>query len=350
MTSPKLTQRDQIVLEAVITDYVETGEPVGSRTISKRGAMNVSPATIRNVMADLEEMGLLHQPHTSAGRIPTVKGLRLYLDSIMRSRELGRQEKAIIRDVLQKKPEDLSDLLQRTSRILSQYGNQAGVVLWPRLTVTRFKHLEFIRVGPRRVMVILISKAGLIHQTHIGWEDEIIQDELDKYSRYVNELLEDVPISMVRDRILEEMRSEKALFDQLFSRALEMAQRAIQNTIEDSDIYIEGQANLFDNPEFADVERMRRILRTFEDKSRIIRLLDITLKASSGIQIILGTESQLQELEEMSLISSPYGRGGTPRGALGVIGPLRMDYSRIIPVVEFTAKLLGQILEMADES
>ncbi|MFZ2446127.1 MAG: heat-inducible transcriptional repressor HrcA [Syntrophobacteraceae bacterium] len=346
----KLTQRDQTVLEAVITDYIETGEPVGSRTISKRSAMSVSPATIRNVMADLEEMGLLHQPHTSAGRIPTVKGLRLYLDSIMQSRQLERQERELIREALQDKPQDVKDLLQRASRILSQYCRQAGVVLWPKLTVTRFKHLEFIRIGRRQVMVILISKAGLIHQTHIEWTDEITQSELDKYSGYVNELLEDLPISMVKERIREEMRSEKALFDQLFSRALEMARKAMQHTLEDSEIYIEGQANLFNNPEFADVARMRRILQTFEDKSRIIRLLDMTLKAASGIQIILGTENELQDMQEMSVISSPYGRGQRPLGVLGVIGPLRMDYSRIIPVVEFTAKFLTQILELTDEN
>jgi len=346
----KLNQRDQTVLEAVITDYIETGEPVGSRTISKRSGMSVSPATIRNVMADLEEMGLLLQPHTSAGRIPTVKGLRLYLDSIMQSRQLNAQERGIICDALQNRPQDMKDLLHRTSRILSQYCRQTGVVLWPRLTVTRFKHIEFIRVGPDRVLVVLISKAGLVHQTHIIWTDELSQDELDKHGRLVNELLEDVPLSMVKERLLEEMRSEKALFDQLFSRALTLAQQAIQNSLEDSEIYIEGQTNLFNNPEFADVARMRRILHTFEDKSRIIRLLDMTMKASSGIQIILGTENELQDMQEMSLISSPYGRGGTPLGVLGVIGPLRMDYARIIPVVEFTAKFLSQMLDPADES
>ncbi len=345
----KLTQRDQIVLEAVITDYIETGEPVGSRTISKGGTMNVSPATIRNVMADLEELGLLFQPHTSAGRIPTVRGLRLYLDSIMRSRQLERKEREFIREALRTHPKDLNELLHRTSRILSQYCRQAGVVLWPKLNVTRFKHIEFIRVGPHHVMVILISKAGLIHQTYIEWAGEITQDELDKFGYYVNELLDDLPLSKVRERIVEEMRSEKALFDKLFSSALKFAQQAFQDTIEDSEIYIEGQTNLFDNPEFADVAMMRRILHTFEDKSRIIRLLDMTLKASSGIQIILGTENDLEELQEMSVISSPYGRGSNPLGALGVIGPLRMDYSRIIPVVEFTAKLLSQILEIADE-
>ncbi|MEN6437935.1 MAG: heat-inducible transcriptional repressor HrcA [Syntrophobacter sp.] len=346
----KLTQRDQTVLEAVITDYIETGEPVGSRTISKRSVMNVSPATIRNVMADLEELGLLLQPHTSAGRIPTVKGLRLYLDSIMRSRQLEREQRQHIREALQNRPQDVKDLLQSTSRILSQYCRQTGVVLWPKVTVTRFKHIEFIRIGPRQVMVILISKAGLVHQTHIESTEEIDQNELDKSSRYVNELLRGLPLAIVKERILEEMRSEKVLFDQLFGRALQMAGKAIQNTLSDSEVYIEGQSNLLDNPEFADVARMRRILHTFEDKSRIIKLLDMTMKASTGIHIIIGTENELQELQEMSLISSPYGHPDRPLGILGVIGPLRMDYARIIPVVEFTAKFLSQVLELTDEN
>jgi heat-inducible transcriptional repressor len=344
----KLTPRDQTVLEAVITDYIETGEPVGSRTISKRSGMAVSPATIRNVMADLEEMGLLQQPHTSAGRIPTVTGLRLYLDFIMQSKQLARQERALIRQALQHPRSDMKEMLHQTSRLLSEFCKQAGVVLWPKLNVMRFKHVEFIRLGPGQIMVILISKAGLIHQSYLQWDEPIAQDELDKYGRYINELLQDVPLGSVKERILEEMQSEKVLFDQLFSRALQMTHRAIQNTLEDSDVYIEGQANLFNNPEFADVPRMRRILQAFEDKSRIIRLLDMTLKVSSGVQIILGSENELQDMQEMSLVSSPYGRGDTPLGVLGVIGPLRMDYSRIIPVVEFTAHFLSQLLEMAE--
>ena len=346
----ELTQRDQVVLEAVITDYVETGEPVGSRTISKRGVMNVSPATIRNVMADLEEMGLLHQPHTSAGRVPTAKGLRLYLDSIMHSRQLEGPEKERIRYAMRASQQNIRDLLRGTSKLLSQYCKQAGVVLWPKLSITSFKHIEFLRLGPFDIMVILISKVGLVHQTHIGSTEEITQIELDKYSRYINELLQDVPLSKVKERIMDEMESEKALFDELFSRALKMAHQAIQDTDEESEIYIEGRTNLLDNPEFAHVEQMRRILRAFEDKSKMIRLLDETLKAPAGIQIMLGTEGELREWQEISLISAPYGRGTTPLGVVGVIGPLRMDYSRIIPIVEFTAQFLSQILEIPDES
>jgi heat-inducible transcriptional repressor len=340
-----LRKRDQQVLEAVINDYIQSGEPVGSRAVSKRYGLKVSSATIRNVMADLVDLGLLYQPHTSAGRVPTGRGLRLYLDSIMKFKELQREERNLIRQAFREFQGDITELLRQTSRILSKVCGQAGVVLWPKLTMARLKHIEFIRLRPNHVAVILISKSGLVHHSFLDLDEEIRQEELDRYGRYVNELLQDVPLGEVKQRILEEMRDEKILFDQLYSRALAITERAFQTTFENADVYIEGQTKLLNNPEFADVELMRRILEAFEEKSRIIRLLDMTLRTAMGVSIVLGPESELEELGEISLISSPYRRGDTLLGVLGVIGPMRMDYSRIIPVVEFTACLLSQLLE-----
>ncbi len=345
----ELNRRDRQVLEAVVTDYIQSGEPVGSRTISKRYGLKVSSATIRNVMSDLEEMGFLHQPHTSAGRVPTEKGIRFYLDTILKFKALEREEKTQIRQAFQKTQGDVKELLRRTSKILSRFCHQAGVVLWPKLSTARLKHIEFIRLRPQQILVILISKTGWVHHHILDWEEHINQDELNRYSRYVNELLEDMVLGQVKDRILGEMHKEKVLFDQLFSRALEMTHLFFQSTLENSDVYIEGQTNLLNNPEFAHVERMRSLLETFENKSRIIKLLDRTLNASPGVNIILGSESELLELQEVSLISSPYRHGDTHVGVLGVLGPLRMDYSRIIPVVEFTAGLLSQLLEEPDD-
>lgn len=346
----ELNARDQLVLEAVVTDYIQSGEPVGSRTISKRYGIQVSSATIRNVMADLEEMGFLQQPHTSAGRIPTEKGLRYYLDSIMQFKVLENRERALIRSALLETQGDARELLQRTSQILSRLCQQAGVVLWPRLEASLFKRIEFIRLRRRQLMVILVSKTGLVHNRTLELEDDIRQEELDKYSRYVNDLLQDLHLGEVKERIVEEMKKEKVLFDELYSRALEITQRAFQSTFDSADVYIEGQTNLLNNPEFADLTRLRRLLEAFEDKTRIIRLLDMTLHKTRGSHIILGPESNLEELQEISLISSPYRRGNTLLGVLGVIGPLRMDYSRIIPVVEFTAGLLSQLLEEPEDN
>jgi heat-inducible transcriptional repressor len=344
----ELSERDQRVLEAVISDYIQSGEPVGSRTISKRYGLKVSSATIRNVMADLEELGLLYQPHTSAGRFPTERGLRLYLDSIMRLKELASGERALIRQAYERTAGDITETLRQTCRVLSRFCRQVGVALWPRLTPTRLKHLELIRLRPGQILAIVITRSGLVQHNLLAWEEDVSQDELDKYSRYLNDLLRDLPLAEVRKRILVEMKNEKALFDQLFARALEISQQAFPHSRQDSEVYIEGQINLLDNPEFADVERMRHVLTAFEDKSRIIRFLDMTFDSTRSFQIILGPESELEDLHQISLISSPYRRGDALMGVLGVIGPLRMDYSRIIPVVEFTAKLLSRQLEEAE--
>ncbi|MGQ9483496.1 MAG: heat-inducible transcriptional repressor HrcA [Desulfosoma sp.] len=346
----KLSERNQKVLEAVVSGFIRSGEPVGSRTVSKHYGLNVSSATIRNIMADLEDLGLLHQPHTSAGRVPTDKGLRLYLDSILKIRNLEKRQQALIRKAFSPGRVDIEDLLRRTSQVLSRFCRQVGIVLWPRLSATRFKHIEFVRLRARQILVILITASGLVQHTLVEWDEDIPQDNLDKYSRYLNEILEDIPLSRVKECILKEMEGEKALFDQLFTRALEMSRRALQDALENTDLHIEGHKHLLSNPEFADVERMRRILEAFEDKSRIVRLLDRTLDPSRQVQIILGTESDISELREMSVVSSPYGKGETVLGVLGVIGPTRMDYSRIIPVVTFTASLLSRFLEEPEDT
>ncbi len=341
----QLSERAQQVLEAVVIDHIRSGEPVGSRTISKRHLLQVSSATIRNVMADLEEMGLLLQPHTSAGRVPTEKGLRFYIDSIMKSKDLEDQEKRLIQQALKDVHKDLATLLQKTSKVLSGFCKQAGVVLWPKITLTRLKHIEFVRLRAHQIMVILITKSGLVNHVVLHGEEDVDQDELDKYGRYLNDIFRDITLGEIKERIIEEMKNEKNLFDELYSRALKMTDQAFQSTFESSELYIEGQLNLINNPEFSDVERLRHLFHAFEDKSKIIRLLDLTLSNASGVKVILGKESSLNELYELSIISSPYKRGNTMLGALGVIGPLRMDYSRIVPVVEFTAALLSRLME-----
>ena len=194
------------------------------------------------------------------------------------------------------------------------------------------------------VMTILVSQAGIVHNTLFEMAEDISQEELDTYGRYLNELLQDLTLHQVKARLLEEMKKEKVLFDSLLSKALELSQRALQENIEDSELYIDGGTNLLDNPEFADVEHMRRIFSAFEEKSRLIDLLDKSMLAG-GINIFIGSESELSDMESVSFVTSPYASGNEVLGTLGVIGPTRMDYSRIIPLVDYTAKLLSRMLE-----
>jgi heat-inducible transcriptional repressor len=339
-------ERSRRVLEAVILEYIKGGVPVGSRAIVKRYGLSVSPATIRNVMADLEELGLLYQPHTSAGRVPTELGLRVYIDSILKIQQLSVADRERIRSSYRGGMSQLEGLLKETSKVLSSFSKQAGLVLTPRFSQTIFKRIEFIRLRSNMVMTILVSQAGIVHNTIFEVKETISQDELDKYSRYLNEMLRDLTLVQVKGRLLEEMKKEKVLFDHLLSKVLELSQKALAQNIDESELYIGGRTNLLDNPEFTDVEQMRRVFRAFEEKSKIIDLLDKSI-SEEGISIFIGSESELMDMESVSFITSPYARGDELLGTLGVIGPTRMDYSRIIPLVDYTAKLLSEMLEEA---
>ncbi|MEW6266822.1 MAG: heat-inducible transcriptional repressor HrcA [Thermodesulfobacteriota bacterium] len=339
-----LSDRDRRILEAVIQDYIRTAEPVGSRTIARRYGLELSPATIRNVMADLEEMGLLTHPHTSAGRIPTDQGLRFYVDAILEVKDISNWEQQAIRQELAGGSPGVEQILKHSSRVLSTLSRQIGIVMAPRFTTLILKQILFLRLSSRLVLAILVGRSGMIQNRIIEVEEELNQETLDRFNRYLNDILEGLTISEIKTRIVEEMRQEKNRFDQMLSRALTLTQKLFDKETVENNVYLEGQVNLLDNPEFADTEAMKVIFRAFEDKSILVRLLDNTIKAS-GVQIFIGAENELAELGGCAVIASSYSRRSGQVGALGIIGPTRIDYSRIIPVVDYTAKLVSQILD-----
>jgi heat-inducible transcriptional repressor len=343
----ELSQRAQTILAAVVSGYVTTAEPVGSRTISKLPHIDLSPATIRNVMADLEEMGYLTQPHVSAGRIPTARGLRFYVDSILKVRELDEELKQRIRRALTPPPDhaDLGEILKSASQALSELSQNVAVVAAPNPEHEVFRHMEFILLEPGVILVVFVAKSGGVQNRVITAEPEITQEDLDKYTRYLNELLCDLTLSEVKERVAREMSREKVRFDAVLSRALALGNRALQQAeAGGGEVYVEGQANLLDLPEFQDISRLRRIFRAFEEKSTILRLLEKAMMAQ-GLQIFLGAESQIEELEDLGAVTAAYGDSERPLGALGVIGPTRMDYSKVIPIVDYTARMVSRILE-----
>ncbi len=340
----ELSQRAKKILAAVIANYITTAEPVGSRTISKQGAVGVSPATIRNVMADLEEMGYLRQPHVSAGRVPTSLGLRFYVDSILQVRELDEQVKAQIRGALEaRKVQDLGEVLKAASQALSNISQQVAVVAAPNPEHEVFRHIEFILLEAGLILVVLVSKGGAVQNRIIQAEHDLKQDDLDKFTRYLNELLADLTLSQVKERVAQEMAREKVRFDVVLSRALRLGQKALEQG-GDGDLFIQGQTNLMGLPEFRDMESLRRIFRAFEEKSTLLRLLEKAV-AAQGLQIFMGPDNQLEGLEGLTAVTSSYGGDQHVQGALGVIGPTRMDYSKVIPIVDYTARLVSRILE-----
>lgn len=338
-----LNERDRRVLQAVIMDYIQTAQPVGSRIVSKKYKIGLSPATIRNVMADLEEMGFLTQPHTSAGRVPTDRAFRFYVDSILEMRKLTRLERNRIENSLQDENPDLDEIMKRASSLLSLLSRQTGVVLAPRFESNLFKHIEFIRMRERKILVIIVSQTGQVQNKVIESDEEMSQDELNRFSNYLNEFMSGLSLTQAKRKIMEEMKKEKVLFDKLMYRALQLSQKALEDE-EEGSLYIEGKTNIIQSPEFADLDKMRVLLLAFEEKTKIVKLLDKALLAH-GIQIFIGAENEFHEMINCSLVAAPYTRENFTLGTLGVIGPTRMDYSKIIPVVDYTAQILGKILK-----
>ena len=340
------SDRDRKILQAIILDYIQTAEPVGSRTVSKKYKMGLSPATIRNVMSDLEETGFLSQPHTSAGRVPTDRAFRFYVDSILRVGKLSRVERDRIESSLQDEKLDINEMMKRASSLLSLLSKQTGVVLVPRFGSNIFKHIEFIKLREKKILVIIVSQSGEVQNKLIESDEVMVQDELDKYSKYLTEIMGGLSLGEAKRRIVEEMKQEKVLFDKLMYRALQLSQKALEDEAE-GEVYIEGQTNIIQSPEFADLEKMRALLLAFEEKTKIVKLLDKAL-STQGIQIFIGAENEFNEMRDCSVIAAPYAKENFTLGTLGVIGPMRMDYSVIIPIVDYTARIVGQILEGLD--
>ncbi len=341
-----LTDRDREVLEAIITDYIQSAEPVGSRTVSKKSKIGLSPATIRNVMADLEEMGFLTQPHTSAGRVPTDRAFRFYVDSILEVRKLKLVDRGRIEMGFQDEGMDTNEIMKRASSLLSLLSKQTGVILAPRFGSNIFKHIEFIKLREKTILVIIVCKSGEVQNKLIESDEHMSQDELDKYSRYLTEIMGGLNLVEARRKILEEVKKEKVLFDKLMYRALQLSQKALEDE-GGGDLYIEGKTNILQSPEFADLEKMRTLLQAFEEKTKIVKLLDKALLAQ-GMQIFIGAENEFNEMKDCSVIAAPYSRENFTLGTLGIIGPTRMDYLSIIPIVDYTARIVGKILENID--
>ncbi|HKK01410.1 MAG TPA: heat-inducible transcriptional repressor HrcA [Desulfuromonadales bacterium] len=342
-----LNERSRKILEAIIEDYIDSAEPVGSRSVTRRHQMALSPATVRNVMADLEEMGFISAPHTSAGRIPTEKGYRFYVDSLLQVRPLSRQEKLRIAQQYRHKGRRIEDLLQEAGKVLSSISSYTGIVMAPRFTTTLFRHIEFLRLSQGRLLVVFVSESGLVQNKIIETDEALNPSELEQINNYLNETLSGLTIQEVKERIVKEMAEDRALYNRLLNKALRLSREALNDEI-GAQIFIEGAANILEQPEFADVERMKRLFRTFEQKGLLIELLDKS-QLVDGMQIFIGSQTEYSAIEGCSLITSTYsGRRGT-LGTLGVIGPSRMPYSMVIPIVDYTARLVSQVLDMESE-
>jgi heat-inducible transcriptional repressor len=333
--------RAKKVLHAVVSEYLSTGEAVGSQTVARRYPLEVSPATVRNVMSDLEEMGLLRHLHASAGRIPTDRGLRYYVDTLLRVRSLSVTEKEDIRERVGPGSSDPQDVMPRVSKVLRELSRLAVVVQAPRPESDSVSHLEFVRLRDNQLLAVIASGSGQIQNKLVPLDFVLSPSDLDRINNYLNSLIAGLTLDQVRARIAQEIDKERSANDEVLARGLELAVAAVPVDTPGGDIFVDGQSNLL--AASYDLDRAKRVLRTLEEKDVIVRLLDRTL-AAPGICVFIGSEANLADLTDISVVAASYGSEGRPLGTIGVIGPSRMNYSKVIPLVDFTAEVITQIL------
>jgi len=338
-----LDPRQREVLKAIVQEHVATGEPVGSAAIARRDVA-VSAATVRNVMVDLEELGFLEKPHTSAGRVPTDRGYRYYVDAFVQLRPPSRPAREIIEKTLPASA--AADLMLReTSRLLSALSHYAAVVTTPAPAQVRWKRVEFVALMEGRVLAILLSPAGLVHNRLITLEEPISPEELSRAANHLNEMLQDLPLEAVRERISEQLSRDRVEYDELSRRALLLEHQVLDTASRQThEVIIEGQGSFFEAPEFADLRRMRQLFQALEERTRLLEVLDRTL-AGREVRIFIGAESDFSAHTGASVVAAPYVTETGVVGTIGIIGPTRMNYGRAIGLVDYTARVLSRLLE-----
>jgi heat-inducible transcriptional repressor len=343
-TEEALSERAQLLLKALIESYIRDGQPVGSRTLSRDSGLSLSSATIRNVMADLEELGFVVSPHTSAGRIPTDKGYRLFVDSLLKLKPLQSEE---IDDIERRLRNDVSNgrtLVQTVSQMLSSVTQMAGLVTLPNPHYVALSQIEFIGLSENRALAIMVMNNREVENRVVQLERPYSSEELRRAANYLNEAFAGRSLPEVRASLLKQLQETRQTMNQLMQDAIQMAQKVFETPGgEQVEYVIAGETNLMGFAELSNVDRLRRLFEAFNEKHDMLRLLDNCLRAQ-GIQIFIGHESGYQILDDISVVTAPYMLDNQVVGVLGVIGPTRMAYERVIPIVDVTAKLLGSAL------
>lgn len=335
-----LSDRSLALFKSLVEHFITDGQPVGSRTLAKDSDVGLSPATIRNVMADLEEIGLLDSPHTSAGRIPTVKGYRLFIDSLLHVDKIDSNYLNMISNEINTE-NDIPTIMNKTSELLSDVTQLAGVVMLPKSHEPSIEHIEFIALSANRILVVLVANDQSVQNRIIDTSRTYSPSELQEASNMLNEMFAGKKIRDVKNSLVAEMEKIKQHVNQLMQAAIEVAENAFNE--DDSNLLLSGQTNLMDIAELGDLDKFKQLFQTFNQKRDVLHLLEQSINAE-GVQIFIGEESGYEVFNNCSVVTAPYEREGQILGVLGVIGPTRMQYDRVIPIVDITAKMLGTVL------
>lgn len=338
-----LSSREQEVLHAVVVHFIQTGVPVSSRVVSRVNSEHLSPASLRAIMADLEEAGYITHPHTSAGRIPTDLGYRMHVDTLASRPTLSGVERRALQEGLYAVG-DIDSLVARCCKLLSAASNQVAVGTEPSGPVTTFRHVELLRLAPHRVLVLFISSSGLVRQHVLATTEDLPSHELQRLANFLNDELQGRTLPGVRQRLVQLMEDERTQYDQLVRRALEVGQRFF--AADDSvglEVHVDGTEHLLERPDPADFDRMKSLVTALEDKRRVIRLLDACMR-DEGIVTAIGSENADPDLQGLSVVATSYVIDTAKVGVLGIIGPTRMEYDRAMALVGYVSELLGAAL------
>ncbi len=340
-----LNERARLLLKALVENYIRDGEPVGSRALSRSSGLNLSSATVRNVMADLEELGFVASPHTSAGRIPTDKGYRFFVDTLLKVEPPDLRDVESLQRALESVADEPRQLMAVASQLLSSITRLAGVVMVPRQGTVALTQIEFLNLSENRVLAILVTNDREIHNRVLHLDRPYSPEQLRRAANYLNEQFRGRAVGEVRRQLLAQLQETRDQVSSLMSDAITIAQRVFSREPEreEGDVVIAGEVNLMNFAELSDVDRLRRLFEAFGEKRDILHLLDQSLHAQ-GVQIFIGHESGYQILDACTVVTAPYTRDRETVGVLGVIGPTRMAYERVIPIVDITARLLGSAL------
>ena len=346
--NPVLNERGQHLLRLLIQRYIRDGQPVGSRTLAKDGGLDLSPATIRNVMSDLEDLGLVSAPHTSAGRVPTPKGYRLFVDTLVRFQPPGDREIRRIQEQIRGESEDPDSLVGAVSSLLSEFTSMAGVVTVPRAPQVTLRQIEFLPLAENRVLVILVINDREVQNRILHTDREYTTSELQQAQNYINEHYAGADLEQVRERLLGDLESTRNSMNQAMHDIIAVAQSAMHGADQTDNKYVvAGETKLMDFAELSDIETLRQLFDAFSQKQLILELLDRSINAD-GVQIFIGEESGYRIFDGCSVITAPYHVDHDTIGVLGVIGPTRMAYDRVVPIVDVTARLLESALSHRD--
>lgn len=341
-----LSERAQQLLKLLVEHYIRDGQPVGSRTLSRDLGMKLSAATIRNVMADLEELGFVSSPHTSAGRVPTDKGYRFFVDTLLKFEPLDEEKVTAIQNHLSEHADDPKALVAAASQLLSNVTRLAGLVTLPRQSHASLSQIEFVPLSDNRVLVVLVVNGREVQNRIFQLERYYSPDELRRAANYLNQQFAGKELSAVREHLVNQLKETREHLNESMKEAIRLAQQAVAPATDNGrmEYVIAGETNLMGFAELSNVEKLRRLFEAFTQQRDILHLLDQSLKAQ-GVQIFIGQESGYQILDDCSVVTAPYTLDSEVVGVLGVIGPTRMAYERVIPIVDVTAKLLGRALK-----